>query len=101
MKTVDANEAVASVAYRTNEVLVLYSITPASPTGEWCDEWSAHHMPNLWNGVPEITEMQSEGGAIGAVHGALQDGSLATTFAASQGRNRFAGSDCVPKSSTP
>ena len=85
MKTLDANEAVASVAYRTNEVIVLYPITPSSPMGEWCDEWSAHHQPNLWNGVPEVTEMQSEGGAIGAVHGALQAGSLATTFTASQG----------------
>jgi pyruvate-ferredoxin/flavodoxin oxidoreductase len=85
MITLDANEAVASVAYRSNEVIVLYPITPSSPMGEWCDEWSAHHMPNLWGHVPEITEMQSEGGAIGAVHGALQAGSLATTFTASQG----------------
>jgi pyruvate-ferredoxin/flavodoxin oxidoreductase len=85
MITLDANEAVASVAYRANEVIVLYPITPSSPMGEWCDEWSAHRMPNLWGNVPEITEMQSEGGAIGAVHGALQAGSLATTFTASQG----------------
>ena len=85
MITLDANEAVASVAYRSNEVIVLYPITPSSPMGEWCDEWSAHHKPNLWGDVPEITEMQSEGGAIGAVHGALQAGSLATTFTASQG----------------
>lgn len=85
MITLDANEAVASVAYRSNEVIVLYPITPSSPMGEWCDEWSAHRKPNLWGTVPEITEMQSEGGAIGAVHGALQAGSLATTFTASQG----------------
>jgi pyruvate-ferredoxin/flavodoxin oxidoreductase len=85
MITLDANEAVASVAYRTNEVIALYPITPSSPMGEWCDEWSAHGRPNLWGQVPEITEMQSEGGAIGAVHGALQAGSLATTFTSSQG----------------
>jgi pyruvate-ferredoxin/flavodoxin oxidoreductase len=85
MITLDANEAAASVAYRTNEVIVLYPITPSSPMGEWCDEWSAHRMPNVWGTVPEVTEMQSEAGAIGAVHGALQAGSLATTFTASQG----------------
>src|SRR6266446_9922170 len=85
MITVDANEAVASVAHRTNEVIVIYPITPSSPMGEWCDEWSAHRQPNVWGAVPEVTEMQSEAGAIGAVHGALQAGSLATTFTASQG----------------
>ncbi len=85
MKTLDANEAAASVAYRTNEVIVIYPITPSSPMGEWCDEWSAHKKPNLWDTVPEVTEMQSEAGAIGAIHGALQAGSLATTFTASQG----------------
>ena len=85
MITLDANEAAASVAYRTNEVIVIYPITPSSPMGEWCDEWSAHHKPNVWNTVPEVTEMQSEAGAIAAVHGALQAGSLATTFTASQG----------------
>src|SRR6478735_6386061 len=83
--TVDANEAVASVAHRANEVIVLYPITPSSPMGEWCDEWSAHGRPNLWGAVPDVVEMQSEAGAIGAVHGALQAGSLATTFTASQG----------------
>src|SRR5437588_3183384 len=83
--TVDANEAVASVAYRTNEVIVIYPITPSSPMGEWCDEWSAHGNKNVWDAVPEVTEMQSEAGAIAAVHGALQAGSLATTFTASQG----------------
>jgi pyruvate-ferredoxin/flavodoxin oxidoreductase len=85
MITLDANEAVASVAHRTNEVIALYPITPSSPMGEWCDEWSAHQRPNIWDTVPEITEMQSEAGAIAAVHGALQAGSLATTFTASQG----------------
>lgn len=85
MITLDANEAVASVAYRMNEVIALYPITPASPMGEWCDEWSAHRQPNLWGATPEIIEMQSEAGAIAAVHGALQAGSLTTTFTASQG----------------
>jgi pyruvate-ferredoxin/flavodoxin oxidoreductase len=85
MITLDANEAAASVAYRTNEVIVIYPITPSSPMGEWCDEWSTHRRPNVWDTVPEVTEMQSEAGAIGAVHGALQAGSLATTFTASQG----------------
>src|SRR5262249_42658739 len=85
MITLDANEAAASVAYRSNEVIVIYPITPSSPMGEWCDEWSTQHRPNIWNTVPEVTEMQSEAGAIGAVHGALQAGSLATTFTASQG----------------
>src|SRR5215213_1268167 len=83
--TVDANEAAASVAYRTNEVIVIYPITPSSPMGEWCDEWAARGTPNLWGAVPDVTEMQSEAGAIGAIHGALQAGSLATTFTASQG----------------
>lgn len=85
MITLDANEAVASVAHRTNEVIVIYPITPSSPMGEWCDEWSAHGRRNIWDYVPDVVEMQSEGGAIGAVHGALQAGSLATTFTASQG----------------
>jgi pyruvate-ferredoxin/flavodoxin oxidoreductase len=83
--TVDANEAVARVAHRTNEVIVIYPITPSSPMGEWCDEWSAAGSTNLWGIVPDVTEMQSEAGAIAAVHGALQAGSLATTFTASQG----------------
>jgi pyruvate-ferredoxin/flavodoxin oxidoreductase len=83
--TLDANEAAASVAYRTNEVIVLYPITPSSPMGESCDEWSAHGRRNVWDTVPQVTEMQSEAGAIAAVHGALQAGSLATTFTASQG----------------
>jgi pyruvate-ferredoxin/flavodoxin oxidoreductase len=83
--TVDANEAVAAVAHRSNEVIVIYPITPSSPMGEWCDEWSANGRKNLWGQVPDVTEMQSEAGAIAAIHGALQAGSLATTFTASQG----------------
>src|SRR5215468_7116936 len=83
--TLDANEAVASVAHRTNEVVVIYPITPSSPMGEWCDEWSANGRANIWGTVPDVTEMQSEAGAIASVHGALQAGSLATTFTASQG----------------
>jgi len=81
----DANEAVASVAYRLNEVIGIYPITPASAMGEQCDEWSASGRTNLWGAVPSVVEMQSEGGAAGAVHGALQAGALATTFTASQG----------------
>ncbi|MFI5181814.1 MAG: pyruvate:ferredoxin (flavodoxin) oxidoreductase [Thermoanaerobaculia bacterium] len=83
--TLDGNEAVASVAHRTNEVIAIYPITPSSNMGEWADEWSAKGMKNIWGNVPEVVEMQSEGGAAGAVHGALQAGALATTFTASQG----------------
>lgn len=83
--TIDANEAVASVAYRLSEVIAIYPITPASPMGEWADEWAAQGRPNLWGAVPRIVEMQSEGGAIAAVHGAIQAGALATSFTASQG----------------
>ena len=83
--TVDGNEAAASVAHRTNDVIAIYPITPSSTMGELADAWSAHGDRNIWGQVPSITEMQSEGGAIGAVHGALQAGSLATTFTASQG----------------
>ena len=85
MATLDANEAVASVAYRLSEVIAIYPITPASPMGEHADEWSAAKRPNLWGSVPDVIEMQSEGGAAGAVHGALQAGALTTTFTASQG----------------
>jgi pyruvate-ferredoxin/flavodoxin oxidoreductase len=84
-KTIDGNEAAASVAYRTNEVIAIYPITPASPMGELADDWSAHGRPNLWGCTPDVIEMQSEGGAAGAVHGALQAGALTTTFTASQG----------------
>lgn len=83
--TLDANEAVASVAYRLSELFAIYPITPSSPMGEWVDEWSAKHKPNLWGHVPEVIEMQSEGGAAGALHGALQAGAIATSFTASQG----------------
>src|SRR6202158_5684556 len=84
-KTMDANEAVAYVAYRVNEVIAIYPITPSSNMGEWADEWSSQGIQNIWGTVPHVVEMQSEGGAAGAVHGALQTGSLATTFTASQG----------------
>jgi pyruvate-ferredoxin/flavodoxin oxidoreductase len=84
-KTMDANEAVAHVAYRVSEVIAIYPITPSSPMGEWADQWSSEGLPNAWGSVPHVIEMQSEGGAAGAVHGALQTGSLATTFTASQG----------------
>jgi len=83
--TIDANEAVARVAYRLNEVIAIYPITPASPMGEWADTWAAEGKPNLWGSVPSVVELQSEAGAAGTVHGALQAGALTTTFTASQG----------------
>ncbi len=83
--TLDANEAVARVAYRASEVIAIYPITPSSGMGEWADEWASHQENNLWGTVPQVVEMQSEGGAAGAIHGALQAGALATTFTASQG----------------
>jgi len=83
--TIDGNEAAASVAYRASEVIAIYPITPSSPMGELADEWSAQGRANLWGVVPRVVEMQSEGGAAGAVHGALQAGALTTTFTASQG----------------
>ena len=84
-RTIDANEAVADVAYRLSEVVAIYPITPASAMGEHADSWAADRRPNHWGCVPEVVEMQSEGGAAGAVHGALQAGALTTTFTASQG----------------
>ena len=81
----DGNEAVARVAYALNEVIAIYPITPASSMGEWADAWAAEKRPNLWGTIPSVVEMQSEAGAAGAVHGALQTGALATTFTASQG----------------
>ena len=81
----DGNEAAALVAHKTSEVIAIYPITPASTMGELADEWSAKGIANLWGDVPSVIEMQSEGGAAGAVHGALQAGSLTTTFTASQG----------------
>ena len=83
--TIDGNEAVARVAYRLNEVIAIYPITPASPMGEWADAWAAEGRPNLWGSVPSVVELQSEAGAAGTVHGALQAGALTTTFTASQG----------------
>jgi len=82
---VDGNEAAASVAHRVSEVIAIYPITPSSNMGELSDEWSSQGRKNLWGNVPQVVEMQSEGGAAGAVHGALQAGALATTFTASQG----------------
>ena len=81
----DGNEAAARVAYRLNEVMAIYPITPASPMGEWADAWASEGRPNLWGQVPQVVEMQSEAGAAGMVHGALQAGALTTTFTASQG----------------
>ncbi|MBE9142033.1 pyruvate:ferredoxin (flavodoxin) oxidoreductase [Planktothrix mougeotii] len=83
--TLDGNEAVARVAYRLSEVIAIYPITPSSPMGEWADAWASVGDKNLWGTVPAVVEMQSEGGAAGAIHGALQAGSLTTTFTASQG----------------
>jgi pyruvate-ferredoxin/flavodoxin oxidoreductase len=85
MVTIDGNEAAAYVAYNTNEVIAIYPITPSSPMGEWADAWAAERVKNIWGMIPSVTEMQSEGGAAGAVHGALQAGALTTTFTASQG----------------
>src|SRR5271169_6301898 len=79
------NEAAASVAYRLSEVIAIYPITPSSPMGELADEWSVAGKKNIWGAVPRVVEMQSEGGAAGALHGALQGGALGTTFTASQG----------------
>ena len=83
--TIDGNEAVATVAHRLSEVIAIYPITPSSTMGELADAWSSSGRTNLWGVVPEVIEMQSEGGAAGALHGALQTGALATTFTASQG----------------
>ena len=85
MITVDANEAVALVAHRMNEVCVIYPITPSSPMGEFADDWSSKGRQNIWSQVPSVIEMQSEAGAAGACHGSLQGGAITTTFTASQG----------------
>src|ERR671937_2419290 len=85
LATLDANEAVANVVYALNEVIAIYPITPSSPMGEWSDQWASEGRPNIWGTVPRVVEMQSEAGAAGAVHGALQAGALSTTFTASQG----------------
>jgi len=81
----DGNEAAAWVAHQTNEVIAIYPITPSSPMGEWSDQWSSEGRRNIWGTTPHVIEMQSEGGAAGALHGALQAGSLCTTFTSSQG----------------
>src|ERR1700675_4134483 len=83
--TLDGNEAAARVAYQLSEVIAIYPITPSSAMGEWADQWAAQRRPNRWGTVPTVVEMQSEGGAAGALHGALQSGALTTTFTASQG----------------
>ncbi|MBW7887696.1 MAG: pyruvate:ferredoxin (flavodoxin) oxidoreductase [Bacteroidetes bacterium] len=85
MVNVDGNEAAAYIAHKTNEVIAIYPITPSSNMGEWCDQWSSEGRKNIWGTVPTVAELQSEGGASGAVHGSLQTGSLTTTFTASQG----------------
>ncbi|CAL7963440.1 putative pyruvate-flavodoxin oxidoreductase [Gammaproteobacteria bacterium] len=82
---IDGNEATSYVAYRTNEICIIYPITPASPMGEFPDQWSSEGIKNIWGTVPQVVTMQSEGGAAGAIHGAIQTGALATTFTASQG----------------
>src|SRR5215469_10134648 len=84
-QTLDGNAAVADVAYRVNDLCAIFPITPSSPMAELADEWSAEGRTNLWGAVPIVQEMQSEGGAAGTVHGALQGGALTTTFTASQG----------------
>ncbi|MGZ4677459.1 MAG: pyruvate:ferredoxin (flavodoxin) oxidoreductase, partial [Acidimicrobiia bacterium] len=84
-ETIDGNEAAARVAYACSETIAIYPITPASPMAELSDAWSGQGVPNLWGTVPDVVEMQSEGGAAGAVHGALQAGALTTTFTSSQG----------------
>src|SRR4029077_10818582 len=83
--TIDGNEAAAYVAYRVNEVCAIYPITPSSTMAELADEWSAKGIKNIWGNIPDVIEMQSEGGAAGTVHGSLQTGALTTTFTASQG----------------
>jgi len=85
MVILDGNEAAASVAYRLSEVIAIYPITPSSPMGEFADQWMVEGQKNIWGAVPQVVEMQSEGGAAGALHGAVQTGSLGTTFTASQG----------------
>ena len=83
--TIDGNTAAAHTAYHLSEVVAIYPITPSSPMGEFADLWASEGKPNIWGTVPQVTEMQSEGGASGAVHGSLQRGGLTTTFTASQG----------------
>jgi pyruvate-ferredoxin/flavodoxin oxidoreductase len=82
--TVDGNEAVSEIAYRASEIIAIYPITPASAMGEYADEWATRGEPNLWGVVPTVIEMQSEAGAAGALHGAIQAAALGATFTASQ-----------------
>src|SRR4029450_417237 len=82
---IDGNEAAAHVAFKTNEIIAIYPITPSSPMGEFADSWATSSEKNIWGMTPVVREMQSEGGAAGAVHGTLQTGALTTTFTASQG----------------
>src|SRR4051794_41920572 len=86
MVIMDGNEAAASVAYRLSEVVAIYPITPSSPMAEWADQWRSEGKKNIWGALPIVEELQSEGGAAGALHGALQAGGFATTFLASPGR---------------
>ena len=85
MVTIDGNEAAAYIAYQSSEVIAIYPITPASPMGEWADEWATKGRPNLWGTIPTVVEMQSEAGAAGSLHGSIQAGALGTTFTSSQG----------------
>src|ERR1700676_4010367 len=85
MEILDGNQAAASVAYRLSEVIAIYPITPSSPMGELADQWMVEGRKNIWSAGPQVVEMQSEGGAVGTLHGALQAGALGTTFTASQG----------------
>ncbi|MBZ0256059.1 pyruvate:ferredoxin (flavodoxin) oxidoreductase, partial [bacterium] len=85
MVTLDGNQAAAHVAHKINEVCAIYPITPSSPMGEFSDQWSSDGKTNIWGVVPDVVELQSEGGASGSVHGSLQAGALTTTFTASQG----------------
>ncbi|MGB8703151.1 MAG: pyruvate:ferredoxin (flavodoxin) oxidoreductase [Thermosynechococcaceae cyanobacterium] len=84
-ETLDGNEAAAGIAYRLNEVIAIYPITPSSTMAEWADTWATAKQPNLWGAIPSVVQLQSEGGVAGAIHGSLQAGSLSTTFTASQG----------------
>ena len=88
LAVIDENEAAVGIAYALSEVIAIYPITPASSMGEWADAWAAEKRPNLWGTVPSVIEGQSEAGAAGAVHGALQTGSLVTTWGATHRRRR-------------
>src|SRR5215203_1175591 len=85
IEIMDGNQAAAHIAYKTSEICAIYPITPSSSMGEWADEWSSTEIKNIYGDIPRVIEMQSEAGAAGAIHGALQGGTLASTFTASQG----------------